>query len=148
EVDNSGHMDFVLFQFSSAINSASVVLNPVCNCGYTDSTYYTGNLTGTIAGLSLAQLSSVGLYSTESQSGGNTQQNVGISGISGGVTSILLGADTAGPHFGSDYFKIGSLTYTTGSSVPEPSSLLSLGGGLGLLAWLSRRKIAKRTSHV
>ena len=148
EVDNSGHLDFVLFQFSSAITSASVILNPVCNCGYTDSTYYTGNLSGTIFGKSLAQLSTVGFNSTSSQSGGNSQQNLGIGGIGGGVTSILLGADIAGPHFGQDYFKIGSLTYTPGSSVPEPSSLMSLGIGLGLLTWVGhRRKIAKRTSQ-
>ncbi len=148
EVDNSGHLDFVLFQFSSTITSASVILNPVCNCGYTDSTYYTGSLTGSISGKSLAQLGTVGLNSSSSQSGGNSQQNLGISGISGGVTSILLGADIAGPHFGSDYFKIGSLTFTPGSSVPEPSSLMSLGIGLGLLTWAGyRRKIATRGSQ-
>jgi hypothetical protein len=147
EVDNSGHLDFVLFQFSSAINSASVVLNPVCNCGYTDSTYYTGNLTASISGKSLAQLGTVGLNSTASQSGGNSQQNVGIAGISGGATSILIGADIAGPHFGNDYFKIGSLSFTPASNVPEPSSLTSLGAGLGLLTWLARRKIAKGTSQ-
>lgn len=147
EVDNSGHLDFVLFQFNTTVNSASVVLNPVCDCGYTDSTYYTGSATGSISGKSLAQLGTVGFGSASSQSGGNSQQNVGISGISGGVTSILIGADIGGSHFGDDFFKIGSLTYTTGSGVPEPSSLLSLGLGLCLLSWFGRRRIAKRNSQ-
>ena len=149
EVDNSGHLDFVLFQFSSTVTSASVVLNPVCNCGFTDSTFYTGNLTGTISGKSLASLGTVGLSGPTSQTGGNSQQNVSITGISGGVTSILIGADINpnAPHYQDDFFKIGSLTYSTGSGVPEPSSLTSLGLGLGLLGWFGRRKIAKGISR-
>jgi len=141
EVDNSGHDDFVLFQFNTPVSNATVVLNPVCNCGYTDSTYYTGTGSAAISGLSLAQLSTVGFGSGTNRNGGNSQQTFTLSGS--GYTSILLGADVAGPHFGDDYFKIGSLTWTTGNEppgTPEPSSVISLGTGLGLLVCWARRK--------
>jgi hypothetical protein len=149
EVDNSGHLDFVLFKFNSAINSASVVLNPVCNCGYTDSTYYTATAAGSISGLSLSQLSTAGFSAGVNRTGGNSQQNFSLSGV-GGTTAILLGADVdpTAPHYGDDYFKIGSLTWTTPTGVPEPGSLTSLGLGLGLLGWFGRRKITKKSSQV
>jgi PEP-CTERM motif len=149
EVDNSGHLDFVLFTFNSSVNAAQVVLNPVCDCGFTDSTYYTGNLSGSISGKSLSQLGGLGLSGPTSQPGGNSQQTVTISGIAGGVNSILIGADVNpnAPHFNQDFFKIGSITYTPGSSVPEPGSLTSLGLGLGLLGWFGKRRMAKRVSQ-
>jgi hypothetical protein len=139
EVDNAGSKDFVLFQFSSAINSASVVLNPVCDC-YTDSTYYVG--VGSVSGKTLAQLGV-----SVSQDGGKSQQNFALNGVNG-ATSILLGASILTDSTGVDYFKIGSLTWTTPTNVPEPSSLMSLGLGLGLLTWVGyRRKIATRNSQ-
>jgi PEP-CTERM motif len=146
EVDNSGHKDFVLFQFSGPITSASVVLNPVCDCGSTDSTYYTGNLSGSISGKSLSQLSGLGLTNTQNRPGGNSQQSFSLSGIAGtGVNTILLGASITGSD---DYFKIGSISFTTpGSSVPEPGSLTSLGLGLGLLGWFGKRRMAKKASQ-
>ncbi len=86
EVDNSGHLDFVLFQFSGTVTAASVVLNPVCDCGFTDSTYYTGSATGTISGKSLATLGTVGFGSASpARTGGNSQQSVTITGISSGM---------------------------------------------------------------
>ena len=146
EVDNSGHLDFVLFTFSSAVKSASVVLNPVCDC-YTDSTYFVGNAITSISGKTLAGLTSDGFAAGVNTPGGKSQQSLSLTGPAGGETSILVGADVAGSHFGQDFFKIGSITYTTSSSVPEPGSLTSLGLGLGLLGWFGRRKIAKKYSQ-
>jgi hypothetical protein len=149
EVDNSGHFDFVLFQFSSAISAASVTLNPVCDCD-TDSTYYTGNLTSSISGKTLAGLNAAGLTNVQTRSGSfDQQQNFSLTGISSsGANTILLGASTSSSD---DYFKIGSLTFTpqpsTQSSVPEPGSLTSLGLGLGLLGWFGKRRMAKRASQ-
>lgn len=139
EVDNSGRLDFILFQFRTMVAAASVVLNPVCNCGYTDSTYYLGTGSAAISGLSLSQLGTVGFGSATNRSGDNSQQSFAFGGS--GVTSILLGADTGGPHFGDDYFKIGSLTYTAGASQPTPEPLSAALVGCGLIGmYLVRRR--------
>jgi hypothetical protein len=140
EVDNNGRLDFILFQFKTAVITASVVLNPVCNCGYPDSTYYLGTGSAAISGISLAQLSTVGFGSATNRSGGNSEQSFAFGGS--GVTSILLGADIGGPHLGNDYFKIGSLAYSAGASQPkpEPVSVALVGGGLIGMYLIRRRR--------
>jgi PEP-CTERM motif len=133
EVDDNGQFDFVLFQFSSAVMSVTVTIDPVCDCN-TDASYYVGNGLNPL-GKTLAQL---GTATTSNETTADTTRTVTLTGLGGGVTSVLFGASILG---NDNYFKIESLSVTEPttsiSTTPEPATF-GLAGialiGLGVMA--------------
>lgn len=137
QVDNDGQNEYVLFQFSSAVDPLSVRIDPYGvydrDVSYwTSTTALSSNLLlghnyGTLAGLGFSdRIDDFGMVSSDPRD---------ISLASPYVTTLLFGAQYNGGADGHDYFKISSIT-----SVPEPSSLLLMGLGMVSLAWFARKR--------
>lgn len=137
QVDNYGQTEYVLFQFSSAVDPLSVRIDPY-GVYDRDVSYWTsttalpsdlllGETYGSLGGLGFSpRIDDWGTVSTD-------PRDVSIS--SPFVTNLLFGAQYNGGADGYDYFKISSIT-----SVPEPSSLLLMGIGMLSLGWLARKQ--------
>jgi PEP-CTERM motif len=139
QADNAGRNEFVLFQFSSAVDPLSVRIDPYGSYDR-DVSYWTGNVTlpsDLLAGETYSSLTSsgVGFFSRIDNNGSISSSPRNVSITSPFVTTLLFGPRYNGG--GDDYFKITSLTGT--ASVPEPSSVLLLGLGLLGLVWLQRK---------
>ena len=136
EVDDSGQFDFVLFQFSSAVTSVTITIDPVCNCN-TDASYYVGN------GLnpSVDTLAELGTATTSDQTTGDTTRTVTLTGLGAGVTSVLFGASILGTD---NFFKIQSLSVTEAttntSTTPEPATFGLAGLALIGLGMIGRKR--------
>lgn len=149
EIDDSTHIDFVLFQFSSTVALSSITLNPVCDCA-DSATYFlsTGSTpTGstersdivgtTIANLTGSPLQFSGPTDSVNQIASTSHRTISLSG---NVTSFLIGADT---HYSNDFFKIWDLTVTTSTipnPTPEPATFGLAGGALLALGVFGRKK--------
>lgn len=132
EIDDNGQNDFVLFQFSAAVTSITITLDPVCNCD-TDASYFVGNGLNP-SGKTLAQL---GTATTSNETTSDTVRTVTLTGLGAGVNSVLFGASVLGTD---NYFKIESLSVTQGSTAaPEPATF-----GLAGLALIGLGVIGKR----
>ncbi len=130
EVDNNGQLDFVLFTFSQAVTSVSIVVDPVCFCD-DDASYHAGNGISP-NGDTLAQ---IGSFTTIPGAFDTTHTDVLTIPV-GGVTSVLFGASISG---NDDYFKIESVTATV-AQAPEPASFTLLGGALVALGFVGRKR--------
>ncbi len=143
-VDNFSGYDFVLFQFSAPVQGASISL---ATFGDTDASYWTSSTNFTassLAGKTTNTLSSLGFGGMTTNSGGNVNRTVNISGT--GITSILFGSALPTPDGTYDYFKISGVAGETcppPGQVPEPSTFALLGGSLvGLSVAIRRRQRA------
>jgi hypothetical protein len=132
EIDDNGQNDFVLFQFSTAVTSITITLDPVCNCN-TNASYYVGNGLNPL-GDTLAQL---GTATPSNETTSDTVRTVTLTGLGAGVNSVLFGASVLGTD---NYFKIESISVTEGSTAaPEPATF-----GLAGLALIGLGVIGKR----
>ncbi len=144
QVDNSGRQEYVLFQFSSAVDPLSVRIDPYGTYDR-DVSYWTGNVTlpsDLLAGETYGSLtgsSGVGFFSRIDNYGSISSSPRDVSITSPYVTAMLFGPGYNSG--GNDYFKITSLTGTARTtSVPEPTALLLLSLGLFGLVWLHSKR--------
>jgi hypothetical protein len=156
QLDNVGRFEFMLFKFSTPVSLSSIRLINYGGASGSidrDMTYYTS--TSTAASITLGTLNNLGNSFTAATTvlcPGNCSGTTSNNSISGtGVTYLLVGAAAPGAGDGTgDYFKINSLTVTTGtndvviSPAPEPSTveggLLALAG----IGWYVRRRRSMR----
>ena len=141
-VDNSGYYDFVLFQFNKPVDPLSISLTQFN--GDSDVSYWTGNLTGTLIGQTLAGLSGLG-FGSQINNDVSTSNGLRTFSLTSPTVNALLVAARIGQ--GNDYFKIEDLCvdYTTppppNGEIPEPSTYATMGGALlGLGALIARRR--------
>ena len=144
QVSNENGTDFVLFQFSAAVNPGIVTVHSFG--GYdTDVTYYEGNVASgvNLNNALLASLANLGFGAAINNDGSPTSSPRPVTLANGGsINAILFGAQVGGDAT-PDYFKIAGLTASTVTTVtnptPEPATLALMGSALLLLAALGRR---------
>jgi hypothetical protein len=139
-VDNNGYYNFVLFQFDKPVDPLSLSLTQFN--GDSDVSYWTGNLTGSLIGQTLAGLPSNGFGSmyTNTASGSRT-----FSLTSPIVNAVLVAAKIGNNN---DYFKIEDICvdYTNTpppppGEIPEPSTYATMGGALlGIGVFIAHRR--------
>jgi hypothetical protein len=128
QVDNNAYDEFVLFEFSKPVDPSTVTLTSTSG-GDMDVSYWLGG--NAVQSLNLKNLTSslngLGFGSINNTNG--TATGTRVVDLSGGTPSGYVNAILFGPKYtdGNDYFKITSMTGSTGvSAVPEPSSVILL----------------------
>jgi len=153
QIDNSGHYEFLLFQFSPGVQALSVTLQSFSSNDVVsnpaqdgrDTSYFFGAVgLSTPLGLTLSGLSGIGfgprqdeVHTPEPNPFDPTHLPVTETiNVGGGGNALLFGAIVDGS--GDDFFKIQSLTLNT---APEPATLGLLGAALlALGVWRRRRQ--------
>ena len=161
-IDNSVNYDFVLLTLSQpAVTSLSFQLSTFGQTKDTDLTYFIGNCSGVCnpvnktvnGGTTVAGLFSAGEYATGTVPGPTVNTNTNglvavdlssvLGNVQGGVNWILIGAAT---NSSNDYFKLTSMSFTTGAYTPEPATFGLAGAALAAMGLLRARK--KKRSEI
>jgi hypothetical protein len=132
QVDNVGIDDWALFVFSEAIDITSVRIDPYGNYDR-DVSYYVGNVTTplNLTGVTYAGLGALGFSAINNSEATASDGYRDVSIAGGYVNALLLGGYKASDQ--DDYFKIKSVSGQTRTQVPEPSTLLLMLVGTGLM---------------
>jgi hypothetical protein len=144
-VDNNGYSDFVVFEFSAAVNVTGYELSKFGDDA--DTSWYVGNLAAgfDFTNKTLADLNALGLTGgTNSWSSSDTSPLESIStGVSG---NYLILAANFGASDRDDKFKLRTITATqhTPDAVPEPSTIILMGSGLVAFGCIARQKAKKQ----
>lgn len=140
-VDNSGRVDFVIFQFSQAIDLNRILLSAY---GDTDATLRYGNVGGTWntnPGLHNTAFASL-LARTPNSFGAPSGSSTGWRNVNVGNATAnwwVISAASPNPDRYADYFKIKALDFTA-SVVPEPSTWMMMILGVGVIGATLRRR--------
>ena len=144
QVSNENGTDFVLFQFSTAVNPISVTIRPYGTFDR-DVTYFTGNAANNLnlSGTSLSGLGALGFSAAVNDDSSVSSSARTVSLISNSANSLLFGARSGGDA-NPDYFKIAGLTLDTippaaGGQTPEPATFGLIGSALVALALATKR---------
>ena len=141
QIDNVSGYDFVLLQFSQAINPSTISIKTFNNADL-DVSYFLGNTATNLnlATVNLAQLATSGFGSmiNDDVTTNATSRAISIAN-SNGVNAVLIGARVNGDR-NADYFKIQSLSATQASGVPEPSTFALTGAALVGVGLYSRKR--------
>lgn len=145
-VDNSGRVDFVVFQFSQAVDLNRILLSAY---GDTDATVRYGTVGGVWnanPGLHNAALASLLTRAPNSfgAPGGNSTAWRNVNASNAAANWWVISAASPNPDRYADYFKIKALDFTA-SAVPEPSTWLMMIFGVGMIGTSLRRKRATRS---
>jgi hypothetical protein len=147
QVDNADGVDFVLFQFSTAITSPITITLTPYGTYDRDVTYYTGNAASglNLSGDAPSGLSALGLTNVHNDDStvSDATRTVTLN-ITGAVNSILFGARVGGDDH-QDYFKINGLDANV-NPTPEPATSAFVGATLIGLSALARR-VNRRSSR-
>ncbi|MDG6078588.1 PEP-CTERM sorting domain-containing protein [Erythrobacter litoralis] len=132
-VDNSGWIDFVVFQFNTSVALDQVSFFTGFNNLYdTDATIGFGNLASAFAG----DLSNFSFYDLPGMRGNNVR-GVNPNGSFG--NTWIVGASAVNTDGHADGFKIGGFTYDTAGAVPEPATWAMMLLGFGFAGAAMRR---------
>lgn len=141
QVDNAGTDDYVLFRFSAPVDPLTVRIDPYGTWDR-DVSYFVGNVASSLdlENKQYSDLAGLG-FSSIFNSNGTASSNYRDVSISNpfAVNALLFGAKYLGENDSSytDRFKITLMTGST--SVPEPSSMLLLALGMGVIGLVSMR---------
>lgn len=140
QVDNAGYDDYVLFIFESPVDQFTVRISPEENLsgGWDlDVSYFVGNVDPSInlAGKNYSDLAGLGFSSRVDSDWTQSTSYRDVSISAGSVNALLFGPKIGGEYDLSDRFLITSI-----SSVPEPSSMLLLMLGMGVIGLVSFRR--------
>ena len=140
-VDNSGRVDFVVFQFSQAVDLNRILLSAY---GDTDATVRYGAVGGVWnanPGLHNAALASL-LTRTPNSFGAPGANSTAWRNVNAGNATAnwwVISAASPNPDRFADYFKIKALDFTA-SAVPEPSTWMMMILGVGVVGATIRRR--------
>lgn len=140
QVDNAAEYDFMLFSFSTDIESALIRIDPYGKWDR-DVTYYMSTGPVDLTNVALSGLHAIGMSGPLHSDSTASDDSRTVALDPSPVRSILFGARTSGAGADSsiDRFKIVKV-YGDYNAVPEPATGLLLGGALVALGVIRRRR--------